>query len=61
MKQAFGKDQWVELFRKIGLSDTTMEKWHRSFEAEHPSAHESFLQWLKLSSEEVKAIRKRFS
>lgn len=61
MSQKFGKDQWVELFRKTGLSEEMMEKWHRLFEASHPQAHQNFLEWLKLPAEEIAAIRKRFS
>ena len=61
MAQEFGKNQWVELFRKTGLTEEMMEKWHRLFEAEHPQAHQSFLEWLQLPAAEVTAIRQRFS
>ena len=61
MVEKFGKKQWVELFRQTGLTDEMMEKWHHLFENGYPEAHQSFLEWLQLSSEEVAAIRTRFS
>ncbi len=61
MAQEFGKNQWVELFQKTGLTEEMMEKWHRLFEGEYPEAHQSFLEWLQLSAAEVTAIRQRFS
>ena len=61
MAKGFGKDQWVELFRKTGLTDEMMETWHRLFEAEYPDAHQGFLEWLQLSSAEITSIRNRFS
>ena len=60
MTKEFGKNEWVELFRKTGLTDQMMEKWHQRFEAEHPEAHQSFLEWLQLSATEIEAIRQRF-
>ena len=61
MVEKFGKNEWVELFRQAGLSEQMMEKWHRLFEAQYPQTHQSFLEWLQLSAEEVDAIRQRFS
>jgi hypothetical protein len=54
------KDQWVELFKAVGIDDETMKKWHVEFERRAPLAHQSFLQWLGLSPTEVVAIRERF-
>jgi hypothetical protein len=51
-------DEWVEMFKGIGLDEKTMMKWHRIFESRHPEAHQSFLEWLGLSSEKVEEIRK---
>lgn len=51
-------DQWVELFRLIGLKDADMEKWHREFESRHPDGHQSFLEWLGLPGERIVAVRK---
>ena len=61
MAKQFGKDQWVELFRRSGLTDEMMATWHRLFESDFPDAHQSFLEWLKLSGAEVAEIRQRYS
>jgi len=60
MAETFGKNEWVKLFAQTGLSEEMMETWHRLFEADYPQAHQSFLEWLQLSAEDVAAIRKRF-
>ena len=51
-------EQWVSMFREIGLDDDKMHEWHRLFEARHPEEHESFLRWLGLPDEKVAQIRK---
>ena len=51
-------EEWVEMFREIGLSDEAMQQWHRLFEARRPEGHERFLQWLGLSAPEIERIRK---
>ena len=51
------KEQWKEMFRKIGLTEQQMLDWHRLFEKEHPQGHESFLRWLGLSADEIKKVR----
>ena len=40
--EVMNKDQWVELFREIGLDDDTMLRWHKVFEARYPSGRETF-------------------
>jgi len=50
-------NEWVNMFREIGLDEETMMKWHRLFESRHPEAHQSFLEWLGLSSEKIAEIR----
>lgn len=50
-------EEWVAMFKEIGLDEETMMKWHRLFESRHPEAHRSFLEWLGLPSERIKAIR----
>jgi hypothetical protein len=57
MKNTIGKQEWIDLFKEIGLNDETMMTWHRVFEARHPDAHQSFLGWLGLSDDEITAIR----
>ncbi|WP_372680756.1 hypothetical protein [Desulfosarcina sp.] len=51
------KDQWVALFRDIGLTEAAMMKWHRLFETRHPEGHAEFLAWLGISPEEIASIR----
>ena len=55
--EVMNKDQWVALFREIGLDDETMLKWHRLFETRHPQGHQSFLEWLQISGDEIARIR----
>jgi hypothetical protein len=45
------------MFREIGLDQAKMEQWHRLFEARHPAAHQAFLEWLGLGTEDVDRIR----
>lgn len=52
------KNQWVELFRDIGLDEATMSQWHQLFEQRYPEQHQAFLEWLQIPSEEVSQIRK---
>ncbi|MBF0141547.1 MAG: hypothetical protein HQL74_14855 [Magnetococcales bacterium] len=53
----FGKEQWVALFREIGLSESRMKQWHQLFEQRHAAAHQAFLEWLGLPESEVVRIR----
>lgn len=50
-------EEWVAMFREIGLDEAKMKKWHRVFESRHPDAHEGFLQWLGLPAAETARIR----
>jgi len=52
----FGKDDWVALFREIGLDEATMRRWHVAFERRSPDAHRSFLEWLNLPDAEITRI-----
>lgn len=52
-------EQWVEMFRAIGLKDEDMHQWHREFERRHPGGHESFLKWLGLPAERIAEIRRQ--
>jgi hypothetical protein len=51
-------DQWVELFRAIGLEEETMHKWHVEFERRYPEGHQGFLEWLNLPAGRIAEIRK---
>jgi len=57
MQKQMNVEQWVELFKEVGLDDAQMMKWHRLFEAKYPEAHQNFLEWLRLPVEEVEKIR----
>jgi len=54
-------DQWVEMFRTIGLDETQMHRWHAEFERRHPEAHQGFLEWLGLPATRIESIRQRSS
>ena len=51
------KDEWVELFRAIGMDDKGMHHWHREFEGRYPAKHQAFLEWIQLPEDEIKSIR----
>ena len=53
----FGKEQWVELFREIGLGEPTMQRWHAAFEKRWPESHQSFMDWLGIPQSEIEKIR----
>ena len=55
--EVMSKEKWVLLFREIGLNDATMRQWHREFEARYPEGHQSFLEWLNISEDEIGRIR----
>lgn len=57
MKNTVSVNEWVAMFREIGLDQAQMEKWHKVFETRHASAHQSFLEWLGLKPEEIDRIR----
>ena len=50
-------NEWVAMFREIGLDQAQMEQWHKLFESRHPAAHQGFLEWLGLKKEEIDRIR----
>ena len=52
-------DQWVDMFRTIGLTEQQMSRWHAEFESRHPDAHEVFLRWLELPEDRIRDIRAR--
>ena len=55
--KVMNKEKWVLLFREIGLDEAAMHKWHREFEARYPDGHQSFLEWLGISEDEIGRIR----
>lgn len=58
LEQGFpNKEQWGEMFRSIGLNEQQMWQWHREFETNQPSAHESFLRLLGMDVDEIHQVR----
>jgi hypothetical protein len=55
--EVMNKEQWVLLFREIGLDEATMTRWHTEFEARYPDGHQSFLEWLQIPQDEIGRIR----
>jgi hypothetical protein len=53
----FGVDDWVAMFREIGLDEAAMQRWHAVFEGRAPEAHQSFLEWLRVPDADVRRIR----
>jgi hypothetical protein len=51
-------EQWVEMFRAVGLRDEDMHRWHAEFERRHPEGHQGFLEWLGLPAERIERIRR---
>lgn len=60
MKNHVNVEEWVAMFQEIGLDQAQRERWHKLFEARHPAAHQSFLEWLGLSSEDIDRARAEF-
>ena len=59
MSKNVSKNEWVDMFREIGLTEEDMMNWHRIFESRHPEAHQAFLQWLVIQADEIADIRGR--
>ncbi len=57
MKNQINVNEWVAMFREIGLDEAKMNLWHKVFEARHPTAHQGFLEWLGLKPEDIDRIR----
>ena len=54
---SFDVNDWVAIFREIGLDEPTMHRWHAIFEGRAPEAHQSFLEWLHVPAQEIERIR----
>ena len=55
--EGMNKEKWLGLFQEIGLNEKTMSQWHHEFESRYPNEHQSFLEWLSISADEIKSIR----
>ena len=53
-------NEWVAMFREIGLDEEMMKRWHGVFETRHPQAHQSFLEWLGLEQGQIEEIRGKY-
>ena len=51
------KEQWISMFRQIGLDEATMTQWHQVFEKSNPEGHQEFLEWLNIPGKEISEIR----
>lgn len=51
------REQWIELFQAAGLDEAMIHKWHCEFERRYPAQHQSFLQWIGLSTEDIASVR----
>jgi len=61
MGKVVSVEEWVRRFRAIGLDDAAMAQWHNLFERENPVGHQSFLEWLGLSPEQITEIRAKYA
>ena len=59
MKTQMTVQDWIALFREVGLNDEQMKRWHQLFEERHPESHQGFLEWLGLPADECKRIRQQ--
>ena len=50
-------NEWVAMFREIGLDEEMMMRWHSVFETRYPQAHQSFLEWLGLEQGQIEESR----
>ncbi|MEW6265227.1 MAG: MerR family transcriptional regulator [Thermodesulfobacteriota bacterium] len=51
------KETWVSLLAASGFSEKDMLQWHLEFERLAPEKHQSFLEFLGLSENEIRVIR----
>jgi MerR family transcriptional regulator, thiopeptide resistance regulator len=51
------KDKWVSIMRAAGLSEEDMSRWHTEFEKAAPDDHQQFLEYLRITPEEIATIR----
>ena len=59
MNKQITVEEWVAMYREIGLDEAKMKQWHAVFEARHPAGHQAFLEWLGLPAKEIDRIRSR--
>lgn len=57
MQSRVNKNDWIAMFKEVGMDEGAMKKWHRLFEARHPEGHADFLKWLGLPPDEIARVR----
>lgn len=55
--KALDKDGWISILRASGMDDNDLFRWHIEFEKVSPDAHQNFLEFLGMKSQEIRAIR----
>lgn len=58
MRSNVNVEEWVAMFRAIGLDEPEMHRWHAEFERRHPDGHQGFLEWLGLPEQRIAEIRR---
>lgn len=53
------KKSWATLLASAGFDGAAMDEWHARFEQTAPEKHEQFLRRLRISKDEIKAIRQQ--
>ena len=51
------RDMWVSMLRAAGVSQGSMNRWHKEFEHRAPKEHHDFLSSLGLTEDEIVRIR----
>ena len=54
---AVDKHMWVSMLKAAGVSQSSMERWHREFERRAPRDHHGFLASLGIPESEISRIR----
>ena len=55
--QAMNKELWTSLLLDSGFSEEDTHTWHRTFERHSPEKHQRFLEFLRIPTDEITAIR----
>ena len=56
-QKVINKEKWISIMKGAGFSPADMNRWHSEFEAQAPSEHQEFLQFLNIPAEEIRGIR----
>lgn len=57
--QMVTKEKLVSIMKASGLTEADMQKFHAEFERSAPEEHQEFLEFLKISPEEIRSIREQ--